>query len=263
MAKCKVLFLGSRDLGYQTLKWLIEDHRFDVVGVCLSPNTGKESWETDPRELSKQFAIPEKSEEDLEELEFDIGISVNYHKVIKESTLKLAHRGFWNIHHSYNLRLRGRNTNTHAILRSSTDNIYYHGTTIHKMVAELDAGPIVASQATPIYPTDTAYTLFLRLNELAFSLFKEWIPRIAFEEVYPYAPPTKGVMMFKAADLPSRELYPTLTNDEIYDKVRAFDFPGHEPAYFYKDGKKVELVIYKRDNYQKEITIANRKMYTA
>lgn len=262
MSKCKVIFLGSRDLGYKTLKWLIEDSRFDVVGVCLYPNNGKRFWETDPRELSQQFGIPERSEEDLEKIEFDIGISVNYHKVIKESTLKLANRGFWNIHHSYNLRLRGRNITTHAILRSNIDNIHYHGTTLHKMVTELDAGPIAASQAIPIYPSDTAYSLFLRVNELAFSLFTEWIPRIAFEEVYPYAPPTKGVMMFKAHDLPSRELFPTLTDAEIYDKIRAFDFPGQEPAYIYKDGKKIEVVIYRRDQYQNEIIIGNKKMYT-
>jgi methionyl-tRNA formyltransferase len=263
MNKSRVVFLGSRDLGYQTLKWLIQDNRFDVVGVCLYPKNGERFWRDDPRELAQKFSIPEKTEKDLERIDFDLGVSVNYHRIINENTLKLARRGFWNIHHSYNLRLRGRNITTHAILRSKEDNIYYHGTTLHKMVATLDSGPIVASQATPVYPNDTAFSLFLRVNEIAYTLFKEWIPRIAFQEVHSYCPPNSGVLMFKAADLPSREVLPSLTEEELYDKVRAFDYPGQEPAYINKDGKKQDLVIYRRDKYQIEINLGNRIYYTS
>jgi methionyl-tRNA formyltransferase len=88
-------------------------------------------------------------------------------KYCAKKFLECAPKGFWNIHHSYNLRLRGRNITTHAIIRSKIDNIYYHGTTIHKMVPQLDAGPIVASEAIEICTNDTAYTLFNKVNKIA------------------------------------------------------------------------------------------------
>ena len=73
-------------------------------------------------------------------LEVDMGLSVNYHRIIDEEILRHCTKGFYNVHHSYNLRLRGRNITTHAILNTVTENIFYHGSTLHLMAPELDSG---------------------------------------------------------------------------------------------------------------------------
>lgn len=260
--KSRIVFLGSRDLGYKALKSLIEDDRFMIVGVGVGPDSEYRNSENDLNSLIKKYKLNIINESDLDNTDFEVGISVNYHKIIKKSVLDLASRGFWNIHHSYNLRLRGRNITTHAILNSKKDQIYYHGTSLHQMVPELDSGPIVASRSVKIESDDTAYTLFTKVDKIALELFKEWIPRIAFEKVYPYDAPNEGVRMFRAKDLPSKEIPRNLTDDEIYDYVRAFDFPGHEPAFMYADGEKVELVVNERENYRKKRIIANKTMFT-
>lgn len=184
---------------------------------------------------------------------FDIGLSVNYNQIIPESILQHCKKGFYNIHHSYNMRLRGRNITTHAILNASKDKMFYHVTTLHKMVAKLDAGPIVASRSCTIESSDTAFSLFCKVDGLAYEMIKEWIPRIALQHVELYDAPERGVRYFSNKDLPSREIDIDMSGEDIYDLVRAFDFPGYAPAYMILNDRKVDLVVDKREKYNKKI----------
>lgn len=196
-------------------------------------------------------------------LDIDIGLSVNYHKIIREEVLCHCRKGFYNVHHSYNMRLRGRNITTHVLLNSLKENIYYHGTSLHRMVPKLDAGPIVASSSIEIEDTDTAYTLFKRTDDLAFELLKEWMPRIATQNVFPYYPSDECVHDYKNADLPDKRIdIESMTPDEIDIYVRAFDFPGKEPAFTVQNGDRKHMVLYPRDEYQTPVTIGGRIYYT-
>ncbi|MHA1410724.1 MAG: formyltransferase family protein, partial [Candidatus Odinarchaeia archaeon] len=214
------------------------------------------------RRLIIEYDIKNVDISELYNFNFKIGISVNYNKIISEDVIKLAALRFWNIHHSYNLRLRGRNITTHAILATVKDNIYYHGTTLHQIVPKLDAGPIVASKSTPIYDIDTAYSLFSRLDDIAYELIYNWLPRISFEKVYLYQPPKEGIKYFKKVDLPSKEIPQNISDREFYDYVRAFDFIGHSPAYTILDDKKVELVLFERGDYVFPIKLRGKIFYT-
>lgn len=262
MVKKKVLFLGCRELGYYALEWLLQHDGFLVVAACLFKNNEERFWGLDPREICIRESITEIDIADIPNLDFDIGLSVNYHKIIPADILPCAKQGFWNIHHSYNLRLRGRNITTHAILRSFDDNVHYHGTTIHKIVEELDAGPILASSATNILRDDTAFSLFSRLDLMALDMLKEWFPRLAFEETFLYNPPHEGVLIFKASQLPSKEVNLKWTDQKIYDHVRAFDHPLFPPAYAILDNETIELVIKPREEYRDPIKFDTHIFYT-
>lgn len=183
-------------------------------------------------------------------LDIDIGLSVNYYKKIREDILCHCRNGFYNVHHSYNLRLRGRNITTHAIINTLTENIFYHGTSLHKMVPELDAGPIVASRAIEISCKDTAYSLFQKADKQAMSMIIEWLPRLSAQKVFLYEPPIEGVHYYKNMDLPSRLLdINKMSTKELDVYIRAFDFPDKEPAFIEINGKKIHLVIDKRGKY--------------
>lgn len=256
----KILFLGGRELGYRVLKWLVMDLRFQVVGVSLI-NEKDTKIEVMIQKLLKDYHLKEIDISDIDKLDFSTGLSVNYDKIINQKVIDYAPNGFWNVHHSYNMRLRGRNITTHAILESK-NKIHYHGTSIHKIVKKLDAGPILASIATTIYDFDTAFTLFSRVNDLAFNLITEWVPRICFEKVYPYAGPSDGVKYFKNKDLPSKSLDISIPDDIFYNYVRAFDFPGFSPAYITIQDEKAELVLFKRDCYIHEVKVKNMIFYS-
>lgn len=261
--KVKIVFAGGRRLGVEVLKWLCTLEWVEIVAVCPIPAELDCEVAGEMRQIIRDNKLLECKINELRGAKCDIGLSVNCHRIIPADILDICTNGFYNIHHSYNLRLRGRNITTHAILNRLKEGINYHGTTLHKMVPELDAGPIVASVACDISFDDTAYTLFKKADSLALQLIMEWLPRIAFQRVYMYAPPKSGVHNYRNADLPPKEIpADILSPEEIYDYVRAFDFPGNEPAYILKGGKKYGLTINIRNEYCHAIRIKTFTYYT-
>lgn len=261
--KMQLIFAGGRKLGKEVLEWLCKQEYINVIGVCLLPESFDPDYYLALKLISETYQLPELNMTDLSNVDFDIGLSVNYNRIIGEETLNKCRNGFFNIHHSYNLRLRGRNITTHAILNSKEENIFYHGSTLHKMVPKLDAGPIVATKACSIEEDDTAYSLFLKADKIAFELVCEWIPRIIKEKVFMYAPPTEGIHYYRNKDLPSKAIdILKIDSIQLYDYVRAFDFSGYEPAYFYLGQNKIHLTINERDEFRTKINIKGRIYYT-
>lgn len=261
--KVKIVFCGGRQLGVDTLEWLCSNYMFNVVAVCpLTKDFDNENYDKIQNIIKKYNIQCCFDINDLENIQFDIGLSVNYNKILSEKILNLCKIGFYNVHHSYNLRLRGRNITTHAILNARKENIFYHGTTLHLMVPKLDAGGIVASASCNIDENDTANTLFKKVDNLAFDLIKEWLPRIATQNIILYEAPMLNVHYYTNADLPSKEIKKSLSEEETFDFVRAFDFPPFEPAYIMLNNNKVHLVIKKRDVYIKEMHYKDRTYYT-
>ena len=74
-----------------------------------------------------------------------------------------------NIHHSHLLKYRGRYSTSWAIVNGEK----YHGTSLHYITPELDNGPIISSYKCEIKDDDTAESLFTRVEELAFDMFKD------------------------------------------------------------------------------------------
>ena len=64
-----------------------------------------------------------------------------------------------NIHPSLLPLYRG----THTHERALADGVLVHGCTVHYVVPELDAGPIVAQAAVPVVPGDTPESLAARI----------------------------------------------------------------------------------------------------
>ncbi len=260
MERVKIAFAGGRALGVRTLEWLATNSIFDVVAVCPVPKDSDPDYYNDMMSVIDHFKLLSCDINRLKDFYIDMGLSVNYHRIIKQDILSCFNKGFYNVHHSYNLRLRGRNITTHAILNTLNENVYYHGTTLHLMVPELDAGGIVASESVSIDPEDTAYSLFNKTDDVSFEMITEWIPRIATQRVFLYTPPTEGVHSYKNSELPSREMNDAMSDEMIDTYIRAFDFPGKEPAYLMSDGRRIHLVMNKRDHFQKQYKI-NSKIY--
>lgn len=261
--RSRIIFLGGRELGTKTLDWLCECEWAEVTGVCPLPIDFDPNFHTSMSTIIDNRNLRVLNIEDVKYETFDIGLSVNYHKILKEDVLNIPSKGFYNIHHSYNLRLRGRNITTQAILKARKTGFNYHGTTLHKIVPALDCGPIVASCSCEIAPDDTAYTLFQKVDALALDTIKTWMPRIASNSVVLYETPNEGFYYFKNTDLPSKQVpCDFLSDEEIYDYVRAFDFPGYDPSYFMINNKEIPVVIKERAPYIIPLQFRNHTYYT-
>ncbi len=74
-----------------------------------------------------------------------------------------------NVHPSLLPELRG----LHAVRRALEAGVRETGVTVHLMVEEVDAGPIVAQEAVPVLPEDTEETLLERLHPVEHRLLVE------------------------------------------------------------------------------------------
>jgi methionyl-tRNA formyltransferase len=89
--------------------------------------------------------------------------SFYYRAMLPGAVLALAPRGAFNMHGSLLPQFRGRAPTNWAVLMGATET----GATLHEMVAQPDAGPIVDQAAVPILPDDTARQVFDKVTVAA------------------------------------------------------------------------------------------------
>jgi methionyl-tRNA formyltransferase len=100
--------------------------------------------------------------ERLRKLDPDVMVVVAYGQIIPPAVLSIPVRGVLNVHASLLPRHRGASPIAHAILAGDRET----GVTIMKMDEQLDHGPLLAVQATPIGETEDAVSLTTRLAAL-------------------------------------------------------------------------------------------------
>jgi len=239
MDRVRVVFLGSRPLGKIALEMLGRLSNVQIVATVVKEPPLKAWWKDDPFYIAKK---PIESHADLKDIDFDFGLSVNYWKYIDPKILKIPKLGFVNIHHSYNLSLRGRNMTSMAILSAKKFNRWYHGSSLHYMDESLDTGPIIASSACEITKTDTAWSLFCKVEALGAELLDNWLPRIILSKV-PSAYPSENQPIFLKdtnKDLYLKDIF--IAPEYSFDFVRAYDFNRYfELPFTVIDGKKIYL----------------------
>jgi methionyl-tRNA formyltransferase len=99
----------------------------------------------------------------------------------------------------------------------------------------------------PIEETDTTWSLFQRVEGAAERLLEVWLPRLMVGDA-PVLPPPETQFTFRQVDLPSREVRADMPAIEIFDRVRAFEFPGTESPYVMRGNNKQPLTISKRSS---------------
>lgn len=104
----------------------------------------------------------------------DAILSCFYRRLLPESVLAAAPRGAFNLHGSLLPRLRGRAPLNWALVEGETKT----GVTLHHMVADPDAGDIVAQRGWDIKPRDTIRELWARAVREGRLLLEEVWPRV-------------------------------------------------------------------------------------
>jgi methionyl-tRNA formyltransferase len=119
------------------------------------------------------------------------------------------------------------------------------------MAPEVDAGDVVDRRFASITEDDTARSLYEKVREESVALFKQRLPDILSGAVQDMATPQEafdGERYFypKSSldglkEIPVEELADPDRAVELYDRVRALDFPPHEPAWTVLNGEKLYL----------------------
>jgi methionyl-tRNA formyltransferase len=93
----------------------------------------------------------------------DFLFSFYYRMMLSPALLQLPARGALNMHGSLLPRFRGRAPVNWAVIKGERET----GATLHYMLDKPDAGAIVAQEAVPILPDDTAFQVFTKVTVAA------------------------------------------------------------------------------------------------
>lgn len=208
----KTLFIGTDEFGLPTLEALMNSELVDLVGVVTQPDRPagrkqelqgsaiKEYWQANLASLVSLYQ-PEKlrlaSNEILTETEPELIIVAAYGQMVPDMMLVQPKFKCLNVHASLLPQLRGAVPIPMAILNGLSET----GVTIQQMVTELDAGPILGVQTTPISDEDTTVTLKQRLAVLGSELLLQILPDWTAGKVSPKLQDDSQATMCKQDDL--------------------------------------------------------------
>lgn len=187
----------------------------------------------------------EEIAECFDEQEFDLGLSCRYSEIINEETILRFRQGIINAHGGLLPEFGGVYSANHTILKNSP----VGGGTLHYVDKKIDTGAIIRRCEFKVEPDDTAYTIHHKTQRALEQNLKELIPealegklqcteqseliRAGYAYAYYNKRSLEGLKEIKIGEM---------EEDEIFRRIRAFDFPGYEPAYIVdKNGNKIYL----------------------
>ncbi|MBI3095949.1 MAG: formyltransferase [Rhodocyclales bacterium] len=165
----KAIVFAYHNVGVRCLSVLLAQGVEVLRVITHKDNPAETIWFDSVAELAARHDIPVIAPEDpndpalvaeLASLQPDFLFSFYYRLMLKAPLLALPKHGAYNMHGSLLPRYRGRVPVNWAIIHGERQT----GATLHQMVEKPDAGGIVAQQAVPILPDDTAFEVFNKVT---------------------------------------------------------------------------------------------------
>lgn len=179
-ASSAVVF-AYHNVGCRCLSVLLA-HGVDVALVVTHRDNPKETiWFDSVAELAALHDIPvitpdnpntPEVMEQIRALQPDFFFSFYYREMLKAPLLAIPKQGALNMHGSLLPKYRGRVPVNWAIIHGETET----GATLHYMTEKPDNGAIVAQQAVPILPDDTALQVFQKVTVAAEMALNSYLP---------------------------------------------------------------------------------------
>ncbi len=177
----RILFWGTPEFARTVLQGLLNDRR-DVVGVVTQPDRpagrGRKLQAPPVKTAAENAGLPvlqperprgDDFMESLSALEPDLTVVAAYGHILRTEVLDLPPLGSINVHASLLPELRGAAPVNWAIIRGHSES----GVTIMRMVAAMDAGPMILKARCQLGPGTTAGALTEQLAGLGASALLE------------------------------------------------------------------------------------------
>lgn len=238
----RILVLGSHLQSFHCFRYLMQAvEGVQVVGLVPHQTQPPIGPGEDVRDIARAHGVPVLGLGDLDTLDFDLGISLMFDRVLPAAIVDRPRKGFVNIHLGPLPRFRGVNSVMHAIRLARRDDHWKFGVTIHYIQHKVDTGPVIELAECPILPDDTAGDLHARACALVPPLFQRHIHRLVESDARVASVPQEGVSYFFKKGPVDHQVDLGLPPDEVYDLVRALTFPGKPRPYAMVGGRKIYL----------------------
>lgn len=209
----------------------------DVALVVTHEDSPTENiWFERVADVAREYGIPTVMPEDPNTPEFiaqlkaiapDFFFSFYYRLMLKPAVLEIPKRGGYNMHGSLLPKYRGRVPVNWAVIKGETET----GSTLHRMVEKPDAGEIVAQQAVPILPDDTAGDVFNKVTLAAEMALHGVLPQLLAGTAPHVMPDLKAGGYFGGRKPEDGRIDWTQPAAEIHNLVRAVA-PPYPGAFF-------------------------------
>lgn len=225
-ARVRTVFLGTSWFAADVLRRLVDaGHAPALVVTRPDRPAGRGRKLTPPpvadaaRELGLPVEQPERLDDDavarIDAARPDALVVCAYGAIVREPLL--SRYPLLNVHPSLLPRWRGAAPVERAIMAGDAET----GVSIMELVEELDAGPVIAQETTPIGPDDTYGDVAPRLVELGSRMLVDALDRLA-EGPLPSTPqPEDGVTYAEKIAAADRDLDPSAPAQAQHDHVRA------------------------------------------
>ncbi|MBN8537341.1 MAG: methionyl-tRNA formyltransferase [Deltaproteobacteria bacterium] len=249
MSQIRVCFLGTPEFAVTSLKALLEDEHFEVVGVVTQPDRPagrKLSLTPSPvKVLAQNNGLKVLAPESLKDNRLildaiktwgaEIAVVVAFGQILSEEFMSSFSLGAVNVHASLLPRWRGAAPIQRAIQYGDLET----GVALQKMVKKLDAGDIIGIRKTTIPTEMTALELQDQLAFLGADLLRVDLMDYIRGNLAPVKQNEENVLLAKKIDKLESEIKWSLSALEIHNQVRALTMgPG---SYTFFEGKKIKI----------------------
>ncbi len=138
---------------------LVLSNRPDAGGLARAAAAGVPTAVADHRAYADRAAFEAAMQAQLEQAGVELVCLAGFMRVLTPWFINRWPERLVNIHPSLLPAYRGLHTHERAL----ADGVRIHGCTVHLVVPELDAGPIIAQAAVPVHAADTPDTLAARV----------------------------------------------------------------------------------------------------
>jgi len=241
MLKKKIVFLGSKPIGYECFAHMLakrEELNIEIVGLLT--HARKEFGNAhDLSTLAEEHKITIiEDENDIPAC--DILYSVQYHKILKQEQINKASEIAVNLHMAPLPEYRGSNQFSYAIIDDKKE----FGTTIHQIDTQIDHGAILFQKRFPIPDNCWVSELYELTYNASLNLFKESLASIincAYNPIPQQSLETQyGTSLHYRKDIMAlKQISLDWDSQKIQKHIRATYMPGFEPPYCILNGKKI------------------------
>ncbi len=241
----RIVFMGTPEISASVLEGIISSG-YNVVGVIAQPDrpVGRKKilMPVPTKVVAEKYNIPvyqplkiRKEYEFVKELHPDVIITLAYGQIVPQGLLDIPPLGCLNLHGSLLPKYRGAAPIQYALM----NNDKVTGMTLMKMVKEMDAGEMYATEEVKIDFEDNSTSLFKKMAEAALRLILRELPKI-LEGKLVGIPQDESLVSFAPSIKPEEEkLDLNKSKEELHGYIRALsETPG---AYLYLEGLKFKI----------------------
>lgn len=246
----KIVVFGNLPIATRIVEYIESVEEFELSAIVIGDRNPHncDPWIETPTlyEYCKQkgllFLDIKEFGKAFKNQKFDLGLSCRFNKLISSEIITLFKNGIINMHGGLLPEFGGLYSCNHTILSESK----IGGGTLHYIDEGIDTGDIIRRCEFTLDENDTGYSVFQKTQLALEKNMKEIIPLAVKEKINidqkQFNKITHNYYDKNSIENLKQVDFHTMDGEKIDRIIRAFDFPGYEPAYYFDDkNRKVYL----------------------